>query len=548
MKGRIQVLVAFFLLWSTGLFGQGVAVNRLLDTGKEIVCRHGDELHEVEKIKEMIGMVSPYDFEEAASYRAVSTFPFDYDTKFEVFVPSEGLRLSVELLQQDVGHQMSIENRGGDFFLHPLKTFIVRVNDDTGFPRREGRRLAESVIAARCATALVKRWHYEGENTWVRAEGWSLHNGSRKVKEVFFDREIEQLEDIYCEGCYDRPLEEVRAVARRTDRILVAVLDTGVDFNHPDIAFKIPRPDREALGLLKDLEEGKRKLQDYYNGLEPSLAESSRWRYELAAEAFDDEMRKYSLGWDYKYFDANPYDYATEYVIPRLDERDPEPPAGFRHLLRHGTPVVGILAEGNDDVAILPIKYPMENVDSGRFYDAVRFAYERGARIVNMSFSWRRETLESVVLCDAIRRHPGMIFVAGAGNDAKDLDKVASYPIHCDLPNMIVVTSVDSDNKLAHFANFGKKWVHLAAEGVDVPVILPEGIRGIMSGTSISVPWVSGAIARMLFANPALGPGEVFAFLEASITPVYALRDKLKFGGVLNAEAAVELVRESVRL
>ena len=86
-----------------------------------------------------------------------------------------------------------------------------------------------------CEVALKQIWEYEGNNVLVRATSNRILSENMFVKEMFSDREVHTLEEIYCEGCYHRPLKEVQEVAARTDRVLVSVLGTGVDFNHPTL-------------------------------------------------------------------------------------------------------------------------------------------------------------------------------------------------------------------------------------------------------------------------------------------------------------------------
>ena len=127
-----------------------------------------------------------------------------------------------------------------------------------------------------------------------------------------------------------------------------------------------------------------------------------------------------------------------------------------------------------------------------------------------------------------------------------NVEEVPSYLAHCDASNLIMVAAVDAENRLDWASNYGKEKVDIAARGVDVFSTWAENSNYTVSGTSFAAPEVTKAIAKIKFSAPDLGPEEVFSLLEESATPVPSLQAKLKFGGVLNEEGALELAKELI--
>jgi hypothetical protein len=370
------------------------------------------------------------------------------------------------------------------------------------------------------------------------------------IKTVYADREVFPLDKIYA-SCppeqLSRNAKDLYKIAKKKDRVIVAILDTGVDYNHPEIAFKIDRPgfenpldkkeksvaaltleERETIsnwlkGISSDSPEKKREFslqmaecqrmstiqchpptslcdqkelrlrRPFFPGTEKQACREVERNIKVLADlvsqksSLEDEkfmtlffsgfrydgkiaevqkqieqlraiLQKDAIGWDYNNDDPKPYDYGNSMF-------------NFSGSYDHGTHVASIAARGSDEIAILPIRYP--KVDNSLFYDAVKFAHSRGARIVNISLgSNKRE--EWLSLEQAMRDFPDMLFVAAAGNEETDNDIRAHYPSNFELPNLVAVAATKKDGTLADFSNYGKKSVHLAAPGDEIIAATPE--------------------------------------------------------------------------
>ncbi len=272
--------------------------------------------------------------------------------------------------------------------------------------------------------------------------------------------------------------------------IVVAVLDTGVDVNHPDLSPNIWR----NLG-----EVANNGMDDDNNG-------------------FIDDVN----GWDF-------------------GDRDNSPTPGRERGFEHGTHVAGTIgavlngatidSRGNrvevqgvaPDVTIMPVR-----VLGGRFGNTadalargIRYAVDNGAHIINLSLG---AGMNSTTLRDALRyaEEKGVIVVSAAGNDANRGATVPSFPARdaalVDLG--IAVGAIDQNLNVATFSNPAGtvlgEFPYVVAPGVQVLSTLPGNRYGTLSGTSMATPHVAGVVALMLQANPNLTPSQVEDILSAT--------------------------------
>lgn len=241
----------------------------------------------------------------------------------------------------------------------------------------------------------------------------------------------------------------------------------------------------------------------------------------------------------------------------------------------HGTSVAGVIAaiRGNDVgtagvapdtlVTIMPIRaVPSGDERDKDVANAIRYAVDNGASVVNMSFgkaySPGKEAVDAAVRYAADR---GVLLVHAAGNSAENIDSTANFPSRVfedgqRAPNWLEVgaTSWSSDVFAAPFSNYGRATVDVFAPGEAIDVLEPGDGTGRVDGTSVAAPVVSGLAALLLAYYPDLTPLEVRDILLASAVPYEgtpALRpgtgERVDFstlsatGGVVNAWRAVEM-------
>ena len=291
------------------------------------------------------------------------------------------------------------------------------------------------------------------------------------------------------------------AWARTTgsEEVVVAVLDSGVDYRHEDLIENMwTRP--ANLAPYQDIELG----------------------------TIDDE-RGY-----------NAIDSASD----PMDENG------------HGTHCAGIIgAEGENNLGIAGVNWhvkimPLKFMSKGGFgttkdaIEAINYVIDRkkaGVNVRIISASWG-STQKSRALGDVIRKayENDILFVAAAGNATTDNDRRPHYPSNYDSPNVISVAALDRNDELAKFSNYGAKTVAVAAPGVEILSTWLENSYEEKSGTSMATPVISGVAALILAENPRMSVDDLRKKILASTDPIVALKGKTVTGGRINAAKALE--------
>jgi len=228
----------------------------------------------------------------------------------------------------------------------------------------------------------------------------------------------------------------------------------------------------------------------------------------------------------------------------------------------HGTHVSGTIgAEGNNGIGITGVNWTarimgLKFLDAsgiGTIADAVsaiEFAIQVKALFTGtatpvdvrvLSNSWVG-TGYSQALLDAINlaNASGMLFVAAAGNSAADTEVSAFYPANYTAPNVLTVAATDSADALASFSNFGAATVHLGAPGVNTYSTVRSGGYAYFSGTSMATPHVAGAALLTLAACPSLKPEDLKRLALNTTDPDSFLTGKTISGGRLNVAQMVK--------
>jgi subtilisin family serine protease len=281
--------------------------------------------------------------------------------------------------------------------------------------------------------------------------------------------------------------------------ILVAVIDTGVDYDHEDLQANMWRNPGESGG-------GKEN-----NGLDDD------------GNGYKDDYR----GWNFASKSNDPFD----------DNQHGTHVAGTIGAVgNNGKGVVGV----NWTVKIMPLKF-LGRDGSGTSEDAadaIVYAANMGAIISNNSWGGGEK---SQVLEDAIRyaATKGHLFVAAAGNESSNNDATDSYPANYDLPNVISVAANDRNDNLASFSNYGKTKVHLSAPGVDILSCRPNSLYQLLSGTSMATPHVAGAAALIAAHFPGITTTQIRTRILGAVDRKSQFTDRVTSGGRLNVDKAL---------
>ncbi len=284
-----------------------------------------------------------------------------------------------------------------------------------------------------------------------------------------------------------------------SEDVVIAIIDTGVDQTHPDLATNVWTNQIEAHGLPG--------VDDDHNG-------------------YVDDINGFNFS-------------------------DPAKPNGnSKDDHGHGSHCAGVIgAKSNDGKGIVGVNWKVKlmavkflNADGGGSLDAavqaIDYAIKMKAQI--MSNSWGGGG-ESLALKEAIERaeKAGILFVAAAGNNAISNDSSPHYPSSYDLPNILSVAAIDNSGQLAAFSNFGKKSVHVAAPGVNIFSSVLNNSYELMSGTSMATPFVSGIAGLLAAQFPEMTYQDLKKRIVSTARPLTSLRGKVFSGGLARADAAL---------
>ncbi len=165
-----------------------------------------------------------------------------------------------------------------------------------------------------------------------------------------------------------------------------------------------------------------------------------------------------------------------------------------------------------------------------------------GENVIASSNSWGG-TQYSEILHEAIKQHQeaGISFVAAAGNARADADETPFYPANYDLSNVISVAATNEEDELARFSNYGERSVHVGAPGVDINSTLPGEEYGFASGTSMAAPHVSGLLALLRSHRPDYDHNQLKNAVLSSAESYERFEDIMLTEGRINAHQALEL-------
>lgn len=272
--------------------------------------------------------------------------------------------------------------------------------------------------------------------------------------------------------------------------VVVAVIDTGIDFFHPDL-------------------------------------EGNHWinAHEIPGNGLDDDANGFIddvFGYDFQNDDSDPFDDNN-----------------------HGTHVAGILAArganrtGGVGVAwntnIMALKV-FDQTGSGRTstaIEAIDYAVANGARLINASWGTETQSRALREVVDEARQRHDVLIIAAAGNDNQNRP---TYPAA--YPNAIAVAALNAQDQRASFSNYGP-WVAVAAPGEKIYSTKPNNDYGPLNGTSMATPIVAGVAALTLDVNPEFTSKDIENILLNAIDPLDTDQDI--GAGRINARKAVAI-------
>lgn len=218
----------------------------------------------------------------------------------------------------------------------------------------------------------------------------------------------------------------------------------------------------------------------------------------------------------------------------------------------HGTHVAGIVKSVFPKVKILTLKYynktanGQDNLNST--IEALEYAVSMGVDVINYSGGGPEpDRRELEILKKAEEK--GILVVAAAGNEESDIDNKdnAYYPASYGLKNIITVTAHNQTKQVLSSSNYGKKTVDISAPGYRIKSSLPHSRSGYLTGTSQATAFVSGVAALIKSHYPQLSAEDLKLIIKKSAKQEITLTTKCSSGGRLDASKAHTLAAEFTR-
>lgn len=297
--------------------------------------------------------------------------------------------------------------------------------------------------------------------------------------------------------------------------VVVAVLDTGVDYTHPDLQENMWVNSKEKAGVPGVDDDGNGYVDDLHGWDAVSDARKSPWYGQVG--------------------DPDPMDDNSHgtHVAGTIGARG-----------GNGIGVVGV----NWNVSIMAVKFLDANGSGSSVdeYRALKYIVANKPDVVNGSYGGGAPSkLIASILDDA--RSKGILFVFAAGNDSQNNDLSPQFPASYPHDNIIAVAATDSRDQIASFSNYGRTTVDIAAPGENVMSTIPMkeakayGPYAAFSGTSMASPHVAGAAALLLAADPSLRgkPAQIAQRLMTTAQFKTQLSALVGSGGRLNVANAI---------
>lgn len=282
-----------------------------------------------------------------------------------------------------------------------------------------------------------------------------------------------------------------------TREVVVAMIDTGIDYAHEDLV--------DAIWINED---------------------------EIPGNGLDDDGNGYIddiYGWNF-------YGGNNRVYTGSDDDHGTHGAGTIAATSNNNVGIAGIV--NSDNVKIMSLKALGGRNGSGStasIIQAIRYAETNGAVICNLSLG---SSADDKALYRAIAES-SMLFVVAAGNDSADTDTAPCYPASYDLANIISVANLNYDGTLHYSSNYGAKSVDLAAPGTYILSTTPDDGYSYMTGTSMAAPMVTAAAAMIYSHYEDITLADVKEIILSTPTSLDALNGNTLTGGMLNLGAAM---------
>ena len=348
-------------------------------------------------------------------------------------------------------------------------------------------------------------YHALASRDTYSSDQWALdNNGTFSYDDLEYGITMQAVKDV------DMDVPEAWNAYSSDREVIVALLDTGVDYQHEDLANALWTNPGEIPGNGKD-DDGNGYIDDV-NG----------WNF-------------YNMNNQICYYDKN--GGASNY---NNDDHGTHCAGTIAATANNGIGIAGVAS--NVNVKILPVKVlggSEGTCTTANIIRGITYAQRMGAQIVNASWGGDLPNAEDKVLKSAIA-NSGMLFVCASGNEGTSLDVTPCYPASYskELDNVISVGSINCDGTISYYSNVGRN-LDVLAPGDEIAGLKVGGYE-YMSGTSMAAPMVSAIAAMLYSSSDHLYPQTVKKVLCDSYKPLSTVSDKnVKHPGIVSALLAV---------
>jgi len=284
--------------------------------------------------------------------------------------------------------------------------------------------------------------------------------------------------DINCQEGWQAYKSDSQGGSAAGPSVVVAVIDSGVDYNHPDLKSVMWKNPGEIAGNGKD---------DDGNG--------------IIDDVFGADFTSNDKG---NPIDRNGHGTHCAGVIAAPTN--------------NGVGIAGIAGVAQGKVKIMAVKGLDDNGDGtgSSLFGAINYAISKGAKI--SSNSWGGSGNDGGTLANILSNNPNHLFIAAAGNEGQQIT-TSNPKMTCstNAANQICVGSTNSQDSKSWFSNYGKPYVHVMAPGSNIFSTVPNSAYKSMSGTSMACPQVSGLAALMTTMRGNLTPVQIKKLIEDNV-------------------------------
>ncbi len=436
----------------------------------------------------------------------------------KAFKQSEGEIIVIfekPLMEEELSHLVASLSGPVSVLRHIEDYALLGTEDPAGHQAALKELGSNPQVKAVQGNAKISRMGFSND-TYYDSQ-WALHNPGSYYSYIKSNRILRKAtEDL--DMNVPEAWEYLKSSNLDQREVVLAIIDTGVDSQHPD--------------LVGNFWENPGEIPD--DGIDND------------SNGYVDDIH----GWDFYNGDntISHYTYSDKLQVYQADPKDNDD---------HGTHIAGIISATADNhlgiagvasgisVKLMVLKINGGTDGSGSIsgaVEAIKYATRMGADICNLSWG----TDQYSVALREVMEESDMLFVAAAGNSGEDNDVKPIYPASFELPNLISVTFIDADGKLTGLSNYGSKTVDIAAPGVDIMSTIVGGYA-TLSGSSMAVPQVAAVAALLYSHNKHTYPANIKQLLLDHIKPISELEGRTKYPGIPDAFRLVEAAMEGLQ-